>query len=262
MAKQVLVTGSNGYIAHSLLKSNPKYDFTSKHTSQINVNGYDTVVHLAEKKLHNITADNIDNLIADQKQFIDKITTQKLIYVSSCSVYGRQDLCAEGTEHQPTTNYAYLKSTLESYIANNVQNYTIIRFGTVFGVNENTRWDLLINKILWAKLNNQTIDLFDLHSYRPYIHVADCATALEFTIENNLTGIFNVASFNATKKEIIDTVQPNYISINGTDARDYRVVADKIRQQGFVFDYDLQSGLEKSYSDLTQKTLVYNQQFS
>ena len=74
--------------------------------------------------------------------------------------------------------------------------------------------------------------------YRPFLHVEDAADSLIFTLEKNLTGIYNVVSENKTIMQVAELVSELSgckikISHENPDKRNYRVSADKIKNSGF-----------------------------
>ena len=172
----------------------------------------------------------------------------KLIFFSSCSVYGTTDqIVNEDTELVPTTMYSKLKIEGEKSILNSsFENYLIVRLATLYGNGLIDRTDLLINKILADVKENKKIEIFEPDAYRPNLDVNDCAEILyRLSIQNINEKIINVGfnEFNIKKTELIQKIESSinkkinveYVD-DGLEFRSYYVNFDKLKNYhlGFV----------------------------
>ena len=211
-----------------------------------------TVIHLAE-----LVGDPLCNLNPEKTYEINYLATNliitlckkffvdKFIYISSCSVYGKnmdEKLLAENSKINPLSIYAKLKLNIEEAIIENTDpafNYTILRLGTVYGKSYRPRFDLVINLFCGLSATNKPISINSGNQWRPFVHVKDVARSILFVLKNNNKTnkeIFNVISENSTIIELSNTIKKHNKNIkikinnNVTDKRDYKVSAKKINK--------------------------------
>jgi len=166
----------------------------------------------------------------------------KLIFFSSCSVYGNtNEVVDENSELIPTTMYSKLKIEGEKQILNSdIKNYLIVRLATLYGVGIIDRDDLLINNIVNDVKNNKKIQIYEEEAYRPNLNVKDCAEIIfRLCTENIETKVINVGynKFNITKKQLIHKVEQSInkkIDVDfvddGLEFRSYYVNFDRIEK--------------------------------
>ena len=166
----------------------------------------------------------------------------KLIFFSSCSVYGNtNDVVDENTELVPTTMYSKLKIEGEKQILNSdIKNYLIVRLATLYGVGIIERDDLLINNIVNDIKNNKKIQIYEPEAYRPNLNVKDCAEIIfRLCAENIENKVINVGynKFNITKTQLIHKVEQSInkkIDVDfvddGLEFRSYYVNFDKLEK--------------------------------
>lgn len=166
----------------------------------------------------------------------------KLIFFSSCSVYGNtNEVVDENSELIPTTMYSKLKIEGEKQILNSdIKNYLIVRLATLYGVGIIERDDLLINNIVNDVKNNKKIQIYEENAYRPNLNVKDCAEIIfRLCTENIETRVINVGynKFNITKKQLIHKVEQSInkkIDVDfvddGLEFRSYYVNFDRIEK--------------------------------
>jgi nucleoside-diphosphate-sugar epimerase len=177
---------------------------------------------------------------------------QRFIFASSCSVYGvNENVVDEKMEFNPVSLYAKTKISTENELLRvSVDDFhpTILRFATVFGHSSRQRFDLVGNLFAAQAFNNKVITVMGADQWRPFVHVKDLARAICCVIEapvQKVAGeIFNVGDddFNRTIKGLStelatayesvfgEPVAINYVEMNPTDKRNYRVSFDKIRR--------------------------------
>ena len=177
--------------------------------------------------------------------YIAKIAkVKRYIYACSCSVYGY-------TENSSTTRLA--PSAL-SYPVWNFQapggagrhatrdvNFSVIslRKGTISGYSPRMRLDLIINTMFKTAMRDRMITVNNPSIWRPSSSIEDAATAYIRAIEanQNIAGIFNVASGNYTVGEVADLIKSaveerlnlkiNLCIKHVQDFRNYKVSVEK-----------------------------------
>lgn len=173
---------------------------------------------------------------------------QHLIFASSSSVYGKRDnneIVYEYSHVNPINHYSQHKVHGEQYIQLTVNNYTIFRPATAFGITKNPRLDILVNTLIFEALTTGKIVLYEPEIIRPMVYVYDYAKALEAAIYNeSMKGqIYNLGDprLTMTKRELVSYIadickvpieQTNNTSL---DQRNYNISVDKIIQTGFTF---------------------------
>jgi len=201
-------------------------------------------------------------------------SVSKLIYISSCSVYGvnkNNDLLTEESKILPLSVYAKLKSLIERTIIRNMDEYCrpcILRLGTVFGKSIRPRYDLVINLFSGLVANKKTLTIQGGEQWRPFIHVEDVSDAIikVIKLDNEKTNgkIFNLASFNCKISDIGRAIKKIYpeakIKFNNSskDKRDYKVSSLKARK---IIKFNPKFTLEKGIKELvnfTQKSEIKN----
>lgn len=146
----------------------------------------------------------------------------RLLYLSTCSVYGRQDgICNEATPPAPVGLYGEQKLAGEQHVL--AAGGTVLRFGTAFGWSPRMRWELLVNEIATAT----QVNLYEPAAVRPFIHVRDMAEAVAAAIRAGINGLYVVPARNVSKADIIDMkrrqVGPTDVHVSGAgDPRSYR----------------------------------------
>ncbi len=264
-APDTLITGANGYIGSHLVTSFGKSAVTWDLAGPVDINKcisakpdfkldtVTTVIHLADLRLSKLHAENIQSNLNVHKRFFDTLKTlprlKRVVFASSCSVYGvNSELIEETSETNPTSAYAESKLETENLLRQSGLPYVILRFATAFGLSPNMRGDLLINNLAHATALKQTMTLFDLNARRPYVHCRDFASALRMAQKLPIGQIFNVASFNLSKNELLMRIRkcspqiPIVNFSNVRDSRDYFVSSKRIQDLGFSSTVDLETG--------------------
>ena len=222
-----------------------------KDCRDINLNNFypkpDIIIYLAAvsndpmgKNFKEATKDiNYLNCIKLAKQ-AKKNNIKKLIFASSCSMYGSSGsiLKKENDKLDPLTDYAKSKVNAEKKLKKiSSENFKIIslRFATAAGLSSNLRLDLVFNDFIANAILKNEIELLSSGtSWRPLIHVNDMAKAFHWAIEYHSKKNFlavNIGSENWNFK-IIDLAKMISKLIKGTqikisnkniDKRSYRV---------------------------------------
>lgn len=230
------------------------------------VKGMDSVIHLAAIvgdpacDLDHRTALEIN--YASTRMLIEVAKghgIQRLVFASSCSVYGATEhIMEETSETVPLSVYGETKLNSEAALleARDAHFHPVIaRLATVFGNSPRPRFDLVVN-LLTAKAHaERVITIYNGEQWRPFIHVDDVARGfvalLEAPLDRVSGEIFNVGdsrlNFRLTdvaariRKYFPDT---QVVSVDNSDKRNYRVSFDKIRTRvGFDCRRSLDDGI-------------------
>ena len=235
--KNVLVIGGNGYVGSRLRQVLAQiytvasvdccwynYDEQSRRVDYHKLTAedlgqYDAVVLLAG---HSSVASCVGaiqspwlNNVTNFTDLVAKLSRKDipLIYASSASVYGNSapgQLFTEGNrQFIPVNNYDITKYTLdlEAQLAiANGQPVIGLRFGTVNGWAPNLRADVMINAMYDASRTQGKITVTNKHINRALLGIEDLCRGIAQCIEQPVSGIYNMASFNATVDYIATTV--------------------------------------------------------
>jgi nucleoside-diphosphate-sugar epimerase len=169
---------------------------------------------------------------------------KRYVYASSCSVYGYTENKLYDETSPASSSYPYGISKLQgeqAVIQLIDKDFSVIslRKGTISGYSPRMRLDLIINTMFKAAMKERTITVNNPSIWRPILSIDDAATAYIRAIEANqeISGIFNVASGNYTVGEVGDLVKSaieerSSARINLTikhiqDFRNYKVSTEK-----------------------------------
>ena len=207
---------------------------------------------------------------------IPKINPNALvIYPNTNSGYGSTGdaICTEETPSNPLSLYSQNKQQTEDLLLERHKNTVVFRLATVFGWSPRPRLDLLINNLTLRAKREGTLEIFDAHFRRNYIHVKDICKAFLHAIKNSkLSGnVYNLGndSINCTKKQLAETISNTlntkfFVNENKTDPdkRDYEVSSKKLYNTGYSPDIDLVNGikeLDSFYNYLPFHDYVYDE---
>lgn len=190
---------------------------------------------------------------------------KRLVFSSSCSVYGACDEVVEETSHfNPQSLYARSKVASEVVLgALNDRNFavTCLRFATIYGFSGRTRFDLVVNLLCAKAVREDVITVFGPDQWRPFVHVDDVARAIVTTLQAPVGLVageaFNVGSNaqNYTLGEVAELINRQVpdarivADVDCADRRNYRVCFDKIRTRlGFEPAWTLERGIAQVVS--------------
>jgi nucleoside-diphosphate-sugar epimerase len=212
-----------------------------------------------------------------------KVSAEKFIFSSSCSMYGIADgdvALDESADFAPVTAYAISKVKTEvdvKLLGTEDFSVTFLRNATAYGVSPKLRLDLVVNNLVgWAVTTGSIKIMSDGTPWRPLVHAEDIARAFVAVVDapkNEVKGkSFNVGqnSENYQIKDIarmVGEVIPNckveITGEHGSDSRSYKVDFSKIANElpGFIPKWKLHQGIEeiyKSYKEVGMNEEKFN----
>lgn len=190
------------------------------------LSGIDVVYHLAARASTPFA--NTDSHLFEQVNHwgtaelvyaIEEIqTVKKMIYVSSCSVYGSgKELIDESTIVNPKTIYGVSKMRGEEHVVRlgTKMNAIIIRLGNVYGYSSSMRFDAVINKFMFESHYKNRISIHgNGRQSRSFIHVEKAVDSLEAILTKDIpSDIYNLTERNLEIYDLIDEVKDLYPSL-------------------------------------------------
>jgi len=191
---------------------------------------------------------------------------RRFIYAGSCSVYGYTVNELYDETSPAVSSYPYGISKLQgedAVMRMKDDNFSVITFrqGTVSGYSPRMRLDLVVNTMFKCALKDKVINVNNPAIWRPVLSIKDAATAYVRAVEANqdISGIFNVASGNYTVGEIGDLVKSGArkyldmdIQLNIKHIQDYRNYKVSIEKASKVLSFHPKFGVEEIVQDLVE----------
>ncbi len=176
---------------------------------------------------------------------------KRLIFASSCSVYGYTHNSTFTESDPAVSNYPYGVSKLQgeqTLLALADENFSVICFrqGTVCGYSPRMRLDLAINTMFKNALSLNEIQLSNAKIWRPVLGLSDLCSAYESAVRCSLEGghIINLSSFNTTIGELarelatyMQVFHGKNISISDKKLQDYRNYKVSTEKATELLDY-------------------------
>lgn len=205
-----------------------------------------------------------------------RLGVERLVFASSCSVYGCVTSEGEGAhedgETAPLSLYARDKLACEAALeamASERFHPTSLRFATVFGWSPRMRFDLVANLFTARAVAGEVIRVFGGTQWRPLVHIDDVAraitTVLAAPLRQTSQRAFNVGSAKNNMRildlaQLVSQVVPG-AHVEGVsdaqDPRDYRVDFRRIAQElGFQPQWRIEDGIREIASQLTQDPIA------
>jgi nucleoside-diphosphate-sugar epimerase len=278
---RVLITGHNGYIGSVLApfvraaghdvvgldtflfeggtfgKCGPRIDGMRMDLRDVQVSdlrGFDAVIHLAA--LSNDPVGDLNPQVTYDINHIGSVRlarlakeagVQRLIFASSCSLYGvaGDEMLTEHAAMNPITAYGVSKVLFEqdvSKLADKDFSPTFLRNATAYGVSPRLRADVVVNNLVGiAFTTGEVLIQSDGSPWRPLVHIEDIARGFVAVLHAPRELIHNEA-FNVGRSEenyrvrdlgqLVEQVVPGskvrYAEGGGPDPRCYRVDCSKL----------------------------------
>ena len=189
----------------------------------------------------------------DSVEFLANNFDGKIIFFSTCSLYGAQDdLLNEDSSTDPLSVYASTKLEAEKILI--TKNSLIFRLGTLFGIGDSysrIRMDLVVNILTAKAITEKKLTVFGGRQFRPLLHVKDAARVIEESIFSKNQGIYNLHLENIKIIDLAERIQRNFedvniekVDIKFQDARNYQADGTKLRKD-FKFrpTYSVEDGV-------------------
>jgi UDP-glucose 4-epimerase len=193
--------------------------------------GIDVVYHLAAKVTTPFS--NFDSHFFEQINHwgtaelvyaIEESNIQKLIFMSSASVYGNTTKeVNEDTVPNPSSFYGISKLRGEDHVKRLFDKVptNIIRCGNVYGYSKSMRFDAVINRFIFdANFNHRVSVHGNGRQYRPFISVDKATDVITQLLKTPVpSGIYNLTDRNLSILDLIDELKiiyPNleYLFVN------------------------------------------------
>ena len=284
MSKTVLLIGGNGYIGSRLcFDLGPKYNLHNvdiswfgsfphseikdyRNLTKSELSKFDAIILLAghssvkmcDGPITSSWNNNVNNFI-NLVEKLDK--SQTLIYASSGSVYGSQNIITTediDLQFKPINNYDLTKYSLDIQAQKFIkEGYKIIglRFGTVNGWSPNTRDELMINAMTKKSILENHININNKDITRPILGINDLTRAVDIIIQNPISGIYNLASFSDTVGNIgnkVSSILSVDINVNPDVKGAYDFVMD-INKFKNTYNFEFKETIESIIDELTNK---------
>jgi nucleoside-diphosphate-sugar epimerase len=226
------------------------------------INNFDVVVWLAAIVGDGACAVDVKltkEINTDTVKWLTDNYSGKIIWASTCSVYGRNDeLLTEESPLAPLSAYAESKLEAEKYLLSKRQDALVFRLGTLFGVGDEhsrLRLDLVANILSMKASRGEELSVFGGEQWRPLLHVRDVSTAIAHCLKNSISGLYNLSYGNFKLSEIAEQIVAmipgatlKYSDLPFEDQRNYRVTNDKILATGWKPTYNLEFGVKQIQS--------------
>lgn len=237
------------------------------------VSGYDTVIFLAGLSNDPMAEFSpSENFISNGSAppFLaytaKRAGVKRFIYAGSCSVYGYTVNELYDETSPAVSGYPYGISKLQGENAifqMQDEHFSVIalRQGTVSGYSPRMRLDLVVNTMFKFALTQGQITVNNPAIWRPILAIKDAATAYIRSVEANqdISGVFNVASGNYTVGEIGDMVKSGVkkyldkdIKLNIKHIQDYRNYKVSIEKAKKVLSFHPMHSVETIIQDLVE----------
>lgn len=209
---RVLITGASGQLGSEILKILNKREIAvsvlDRHLFLCEsfdicfemIRGFDVVIHSAANTDVEQCELNPEKCYYDNCFFTEKLfyiackLKAKFVFISSTGVYGinKQSAYHEYDDVNPTTVYHHAKYMAEKIVLNN-GNSLVIRTGWLFGGEEDSRKNFVLNRLKEAKQSEGLIYSNTTQIGTP-TYTLDCANSVIDFVLDGCVGIYNVVN--------------------------------------------------------------------
>lgn len=228
----------------------------------------DVVYHLAAK----VVDPNSDN----ESQYFEQVNNwgtanvvresikagiQKFIYVSSVYVYGQGPEKKTAADSAfPNNFYGISKMRGEEHVKTLPADidYYILRSGSVYGANDSTRYDVLINQLQFeSHFFNKIAITGEGHQVRPFIHINKLAESLLKARSAAMpSGTYNLVEHNASVMNIVEELQKLYPNL------EYNHVNRHIKMKDIIVlpSKEIEQHIPFTHRQFSEELLEFKQQ--
>lgn len=180
---------------------------------------------------------------------------QLLIFPATNSGYGiaGKAVCTEESPIKPISLYGRTKVEAEDDVLSR-PNTISLRLATLFGASPRMRTDLLVNDLVHKAVIDGYAVIYEKNFRRNFVHVRDVADCILYCMDYLTShNVYNLGldSANLTKEELAlkikEQVPDFYVHFaeigEDPDKRDYIVSSQRLRNDGFVAQRTLESGI-------------------
>lgn len=237
----------------SLFNRKDKFKFIEEDFANLTsefLSNFDSIIHLAAVTDASESFKEQDRVfetnVTKTKAFLKKIpNSTSILFPSSTSVYGgTTKIVNEDSEVSPQSPYAESKVEIEKFLRASDLNYTIFRFGTIFGVSKGMRFHTAINKFCYQIVFDQPISVWkeNINLARPYLGLHDCFSSVsKFLYKiipskqtyNVLTSNYRLSFILETLKSMFPSIKIDLVESPILNQMSYEVSCEKIMQYGF-----------------------------
>ncbi len=201
----------------------------------------------------------------DTVDFLAKNFDGKIVFFSTCSVYGAQDsILDENSSTDPLSVYASTKLDAEKILLD--KNALIFRLGTLFGIGDlfsRVRMDLVVNILTAKAIVDRKLTVFGGKQFRPILHVKDAARIIEESVRSDNKGIYNLHNENVKIVELAERIKNCFenvsiekIDMKFQDARNYQANGEKLKRDfSFRPIYSVEDGVNEVKKLLLEKRI-------
>lgn len=239
--------------------------------SSIFVTKYDYVIHLAAQinlrySLKEPVHDAMINVMGSLHlmEYVKKSQTRFIFISTGGAIYSPYETLpwCENSHVLPQSPYGMAKYTTENYLQLYARLYgldfAILRLSNVYGPKQNSHGEAGVIAIFVERiLKNEELVIFgDGSQTRDFIYVKDVVTACKLVIEQNLFGLFNVATNTETSvNEIVDILKlytDKQFTINYKEPIPGELLKSRLNYRylknisGWSPEYNLETGIQET----------------
>lgn len=197
------------------------------------------------------------------RNFIERCPkSARVMFASTGNVFGGVDAKGkwqdlnEQDAPAPKLPYASSKVAVEEFLAQQVENYTVCRFGTNFGYSPGVRFNLVTNIFVRRILEGKDLVLYGGgKNWRPSVHVQDAARGILHLakLPQAARETYHIVRHNMTIRELGEacmkygTTSRLVVEDRPVPFNSYALSSDKILATGFEFQWDLDGGLQDMF---------------
>ncbi len=194
------------------------------------------------------------------------------VYPSSSAVYGQieGELAREDMPPRPLNKYGAMKASCETLCIGYYNSYglgtVILRFTNIYGVGVYPKWRTVVTNFILRAIRGEPLTIHGSgEQKRDFIHIDDVISMYKLVINSKAKGeIFNAGSgYTASIKELAEIVKDlaekrgKKVELTFTEAREkaertFGYDVSKIKKLGFEPEYDVRSGIEKTFDDVEE----------